>query len=239
MKGFSRSALAAVAMVVFGAAGLSAQLVPNGSFETNGGAGTNTFASWTVVDQAGGTGSWWAQTGATSPVSGNAVPVPPFGSFSAMTDQGGPGSHILYQDVAVPATGGILSFDLFIGNRAAAFSTPATLDYTVVPNQQFRVDIMSTAAPVDDVGAGVLMNVYQTKVGDPLVSGYTTINANLAAFAGQTVRVRFAEADNQLFFNAGVDNVQLIAEVPTLSLSMLVALGLLLAAAAVWKLRTL
>ena len=237
MSGFRRSALAVVGCMALGAASLTAQ-VANGGFETNGGAGSNTFASWTVVDQPGGSGSWFAQTGTLSPQFGSPVLAPPEGTFAAMTDQGGPGSHIIYQDVTVPASGGTLSFSLYINNRAGAFATPATLDFTAGPNQQFRMDIMSTAAPVTDVGAGVLLNVYQTKVGDPAVSGYTTILASLSSFAGQTVRLRFVEVDNAGVFNVGVDNVGIIGAVPTLSLPMLVALGLLLGTAAVWKLRT-
>lgn len=107
-------------------------VVANGSFETNGGAGTSTLNDWTVVDQPGGSGSWFAQTGTTSPLTDVTVPAPPNGSFAAMTDQTGPGSHVLYQDIAVPAEGGTLSFELYIGNRAGDFSIPSpnTLDFT-------------------------------------------------------------------------------------------------------------
>lgn len=214
--------------------GLAVNAVNNGSFEVNGGAGTSGFTGWTVVDQAGGSGSWFVQTGTTSPTSAATVMAPTNGSFAAMTDQSGPGSHVLYQDIAVPANGGTLVFDLFINNQAAAFSVPApaTLDYTVNPNQQFRADLIATTAGDFDVGAGVLANIYQTLPGDPLASGYSTISFDLSAFAGQTVRLRFAEADNQNFFQAGIDNVGILAAPTSVPVLGSWGLGLLMAALA-------
>lgn len=197
---------------VSGTRGVATGAVTNGGFETNGGAGTNTFTGWTVVDQANGSGSWFVQTGTGSPQNAFTVPAPTEGAFAAMTDQGGPGSHVLYQDVAVPAGGGTLNFDLFISNQGAVFASPATLDFNVSPNQQFRVDIMSTTAGDFDVGTGVLANVFQTNPSDPLTNGgYVTVSFDMGAFAGQTVRLRFAEVDNQGFFNAGIDNVRIVA----------------------------
>src|ERR1700693_592373 len=209
-----RGGLAILIFLAIGVAGLFGQ-VANGGFETN--IPPNTFASWTVADQAAGSGSLCVQTGTGSPLNAFAVPAPTEGSFAAMTDQGGPGSHILYQNIAVPATGGTLTFDIFIQSFAAfANPSPETLDFNVFPNQHTRVDIMTTASAVDDVGAGVLQNVFMTKPGDPLTSGYNKITVPLAPFAGQTVRLRFAEVDNQLFFNVGIDNVQLSAGTCTL-----------------------
>ena len=166
------------------------------------------LANWNVVDQAGSSGSWFVQSGTVSPL-GFTVAAPTEGVQAAMTDQSGPGSHLLYQDFAVPAFGATLSFDLFLQNLSAGWVVPGpeTLDYTVAPNQHVRVDIMDPLAPVDDVGAGVLMNVYISNPGDPLTSGYNNIVANLNAFAGQTIRLRFAEVDDQGVLHMGVDNV--------------------------------
>jgi hypothetical protein len=192
------------------------QLIVNGGFEINGGAGTSVLNNWTVADAAGGDGSWFAQTGTSSPVNAFAVPAPPEGSFAAMTDQGGPGSHVLYQDFVVP-TGvvvGVLGFDHYINNQAGTFFSPDTLDFSGAENQQARVDIMTTTADPFSVAAGdVLMNIFQTMPGDPAVSGYNSVNVDVAALlqahAGQTLRLRFAEVDNQLFFAYGVDRVGL------------------------------
>jgi hypothetical protein len=198
--------------VFAGAAPAGGDLITNGGFEDNGGS----FAGWTIVNESGGSGNWYIQSGTTSPTSGFTVPAPPGPTHAAMTDQPGPGSHVLYQDVTIPTdvTGGTLSFDRFIGNRNGAFFTPASLDFNLFPNQQARVDIIKTSANVFSVApSDVLLNVYQTKVGDPSVSGYTAQSNDLSSFlvshAGQTVRLRFAEVDNQFFFQFGIDDVSL------------------------------
>jgi hypothetical protein len=155
-----------------------------------------------------------------------------------MTDGAGPGSHVLYQDFVVPFTLGVstLRFDLYIQNRATDFFSPATLDFaTPALNQQFRVDLLSASADPFSVGVGdVLMNVYQTQPGNPLVSGWVTITMDvssvLAGRSGQTLRLRFAETDNVNFLVVGVDNVSLVVPEPG-TISFLVAgLGLLGAA---------
>jgi hypothetical protein len=108
-----------------------------------------------------------------------------------------------------------LSFVLYYANRAAAFATPPTLDKDVVPNQQYRVDIVKPSAPVTSVAAGdILATVFRTEVGDPLILAPTTISFDLTAFAGTTVRIRFAEVDNQTFFQGSTDAVA-IASRPT------------------------
>jgi hypothetical protein len=184
-------------------------VVVNGSFEENGGHGTPVLPGWTIWTQPGlDVGSWFAQTGDGSPRNGIPVQPPPHGNWAAMTDQNGPSTHILYQDVAIPAGGAELRFDRFFFNQGGEFVTPPTLNFIGPPNQQFRVDIMDPAAPVDDVGAGVLMMVYRTEPGTPLLSEYQTVTASLDAFAGQTVRLRFAAVQNIFFLTVGVDNVQ-------------------------------
>ena len=184
---------------------VAAGAVANGSFENNGGAGSTVLDDWTTYNQ--GSGAVFAQTGTSSPLSHSAMPAPPDGDFAASSDQPGPGLHIWYQDITVPAARSELHFQLFLGNRSGSYITAPTLSYASGPNQQFRADIMDPGAAVDDVGAGVLANIYQTQPGDPLVSGYDDIVADLSAFKGQTVRLRFAEVDNQLYFQAATDNV--------------------------------
>lgn len=211
-------------------------LIQNGGFELNGGTGTQAITGWTATDQAGGNGGFFVQTGANSPVGSFAVPAPSQGGFAAMTDQGGPGSHVLTQSFVVPVNviSATLSFQLFLNNRAGAFSTPGSLDYSVSPNQQFRVDIItSTADPFSLATADVLQNIYQTRSGDVSISGYSLVTADLtsllAADAGQTLILRFAEVDNQGVFNAGVDEVSLSADtaVPEPASMALLGIGLL------------
>ncbi|HET6578922.1 MAG TPA: hypothetical protein VFG66_11390 [Gemmatimonadales bacterium] len=183
-------------------------LLTNGSFERNGGEATNEFTGWTEVDLSNSSGSWLVQTGGNSPLNLTPVGRPTDGAFAAMTDQFGPGAHILYQDVQLPAHGPVaLGFDLAIQNFAGEFVTPATFSFDEIANQQFRMDVMDPNAPVDDLGSGVLLPVYRTEAGDPATSGYRTIVVSLRQFAGRVVRLRFAEVDNISNFLVGIDRV--------------------------------
>jgi hypothetical protein len=152
-----------------------------------------------------------------------------------MSDSAGPGSHALYQDFVVPAfvPGATLKFSIFVNNGATAFSTPNSLDFsTPALNQQARVDILrANADPFSLAPADVLLNAFQTALNSPLVTGYNDftidVGALLAANAGQTLRLRFAEVDNVNFFNFGVDAVSLtIIPAPSaLALAGIIGLG--------------
>jgi hypothetical protein len=190
------------------------QPLANGSFEMNGGEGTNLLDGWTVVDiGANGSppvGSWVVQTGESSPVQGFQVSPPTDGTYAGMTEQTGPGTQLLYQDIVVPHGKPVLTFDLQLVNSAEdGYFSPNTLliDPQFTPNQQFRMDIMDPRAPIEDVGAGVLRKVYQTQPGDPAITPYQTIQASLAEFAGRTVRLRFAVVVNRNNLDAGIDRV--------------------------------
>ncbi|MFO0808328.1 MAG: hypothetical protein U0746_06870 [Gemmataceae bacterium] len=206
---------ATLVVLVLASVGSRADVViNNGGFEAG-------FASWIRADQTGSNGTFLIQTGLVSPVNGTGVPTPPGGTRAAMSDAQGPGTHVLYQDFVVPPlpiASAILSFDVFVGNRASAFfvPSPASLDFsTPTLNQQARVDILRGGTDPFSVSAlDLLTNAYQTQLTDPLVSGYTHVTANvtalLAANAGTTLRLRFAEADNVSIFQFGVDNVSLV-----------------------------
>jgi hypothetical protein len=206
----------------------SQQLLTNGDFEPG-------FAGWTRLDQAGSDGTWALQSGTVSPVNGFVVPAPPGPTHAAMTDSQAGGTHVLYQDFTVPLTLSVatLRFDLYINNHANAFFSPASLDFsTPTLNQQFRVDIITTAAdPFSVTVADVLMNAYRTQPGDPLVSGYTTVTVDLtslfASHLGETLRLRFAEVDNVNFMNVGVDRISLSIPEPSTFATLLSGLGLL------------
>jgi hypothetical protein len=132
-----------------------------------------------------------------------------------MTDAQGPGSHVLYQTFTVDALVSLatLNFDLFIGNRAAAFFAPNTLDFaTPTLNQQARVDIIASGAdPFSLAPSDVLLNLFKTNPGDPLVSGYTDRSIDVTSLFNSHLNVpltlRFAETDNVFTFQMGVDNV--------------------------------
>lgn len=183
------------------------ELVANGGFEAGP-------AGWNIFDQVGSSGTWFLVGGpGGAPLSGIPFPAPAQGAMQAMTDQTGYGSHFLYQDVSIPPLStATLNLVLWYNNSNGAFFNPPTLDYNAIPNQQFRIDIMNPAAPLDDVGAGVLLNVFATTPASPAAIPYTPIVANLNAFAGQTIRLRFVEVDDQYFFNVGVDAISIQAE---------------------------
>jgi PEP-CTERM motif len=230
----SGMATAAIALLLSSATAQTARadlMITNGGFEDG-------FAGWTRLDQVGSDGTFVLQTGTSSPVNGDPVPAPPEGSTAAMTDARGPGAHVLYQDFVVPSLPIALTqlrFDLFIGNRAETFFTPspASLDFsTPTLNQQGRVDLLRAGTdPFSVAPSDVLLNIYQTRPGDPALSGYTPIITDvtslLAANAGNTLRLRFAEVDNVLAFQLGVDNVSLTA-VPEPSSLVLGGIGALL-----------
>lgn len=184
------------------------ELVVNGSFEANGGVGSGTFTGWSSFGQPGSQGGFKVQTGTTPPLTPFAVPAPPGGNFAAMSDQLGPGGHTLHQDVTIPpGAAAALTARVFVLNQAEEFFAPADLDYNLSPNQQARFDIVTTVAAPQDIGAGVLQNLFRTQAGDAVMGGYLTISADLSAYAGQTIRLRFAETDNRQGLNFGIDMV--------------------------------
>lgn len=214
---------------------LSAQLIQNGGFESG-------FSSWTRVDQLGSEGTFFIQTGTSSPnpINGDPTPAPTEGNIAAMTDSAGPGSHVLYQDFFVSSANGFLSFDLFIGNRAGLFDSPpdGSLAFDLTSqvgantfNQQARVDILKASAdPFSVSGGDVLLNLFATAVDDSPISGYNSYSFNLdsvfSAYLGETLRLRFAETDNLGPFQLGVDNVSLDTPVSVPEPGSIALLGL-------------
>lgn len=173
-----------------------------GSFESGD------LTGWGVFNA--GSGDWLAYSGDRSPLSGQEISEPPVGQYAATTDQTGPGSHIMAQDIKVPESGEQnLSFVLYYDNDAGEFHTPNTLSHEDGPNQQYRVDLVDPNASVDSVASGdVLQNLFITREGDPPRMDPTLMAFDLSQYAGQTVRLRFAEVANQFFFRASVDLVQ-------------------------------
>ena len=60
----------------------------------------------------------------------------------------------------------------------------------------------------------VLINAFRTEVGDPLKKGGVRYCADLTSLGGSTVRVRFAQVDNQMRLLAQVDAVQVTESMP-------------------------
>lgn len=180
----------------------------NAASIVNGGFETGNFSGWTTVSQSGSNGNLFNTAGGSSPISGFPIPGASEGTRYAVTDQGGPGSYVLFQDIFLEASSQHqLSFDWFAQSHAS-FANPGTMNAFVPPNQQFRVDLVSTGFSdwfSPSSSAGVLANIL-APVASP--AQWTSTTFDLSAWAGQTVRLAFREVDNQFFFQSGVDNVQ-------------------------------
>lgn len=221
-----RAALAVAVASGFALSGAPAQanLLVNGDFETG------TFAGWTVVDQAGGSGSWFISApGSASPLSSFPTAANPSGgAFYAVSDQGGPGTHALLQSFTVaPGSQVMLTFQAFINDQSGAGPLGTGLDYTVSPTQHARIDILSAGALALDTGAGVIANLLDGIDPGAPPNPYRNYAIDITPWVGGggTFQLRFAETDNQLFFQFGVDNVAINTPEPA-SLALLGA-GLL------------
>lgn len=177
----------------------------------NGGFETGEFPPWVVVDQEGGSGSWFVvedDNDTEAPVSGFDIPKARERRHQAVSDQDGPGSHILYQDFTVGPGRQQLHLILWYQNDAGQFFTPRTLDYEVEPNQQLRIDLLRADAPVDSLEPDdILLSIFRTRRHDRNVRPPAELRRNLHGLEGQEVRLRIAEVDTQGFFQVGIDDV--------------------------------
>ncbi len=202
--------LAAALLVAFAVSPAVAQeLLTNGDFETGD------LTGWTVMDSGIGTFGISAP-GALSPISG--FPTSPNaggGTSYAVSDQNGPGTHALIQTFTVPGPAAlvVLRFEMFVNDQSGLgpLVNPAGLDDTAFPNQHARVDILTAAATPFDTGPSVLANFYMGVDPGPTPNPYIpyVFDITAAVGAGGTYQLRFAEVDNQLFLQQGVDNVSI------------------------------
>lgn len=178
--------------------------IVNGNFETGD------LTGWGVY-HAGYNGGWYPYSGTTTPLSLKPIAAPPERTYAATSDQTYWSEQILYQDISLPESGRYrLHMNLYYHNWAGNFVTPDSLSWDSGVNQQYRVDLVNPAAPLDSMVPGdILANVFRTKVDDPLVMAPTPVEFDLSEFAGRTIRLRFAQVCTELFFNASVDNVRL------------------------------
>jgi D-alanyl-D-alanine carboxypeptidase len=172
------------------------------------------LTGWQAV--GGGSGGWFVYSDgqrAPDPAQSDPnvpfyVPDPPHGRFAAVTDMNAPGTRILYRDLRLNGRFSLQLAAFYTGS--GPFSSPATLAYdTPEANQQFRIDLVRPAAPIDSVAKGdVLANVFRTSPGDPAHRQPTEVRVDVSAWAGQTVRLRLASTDNKGPLRVGVDNIR-------------------------------
>lgn len=207
-------AVACVALAV--PTGANAATVVNGDFEAGN------LSGWQVSNSTD-RGNWFALSGATMPLSGEEegpYRLPPQGTFAAVTDENNPDTAILYQDVALePLWTHQLAMTFYYRSFAPiAVPEPNTLasDDTAPDNQQVRVDVMRAGTPIDSLNpADILATLFASKNGDPQEIGPTQLTADLTPFAGQTVRLRIANAVQDAVFNTGVDAVSITSTPPS------------------------
>lgn len=164
-----------------------------------------------------GSGEWYVYENGTTPPNPAetdpqvpfSVPAPPEGRYAAVTDMTAPGSRIIYRDVKLDGQRN-LKFSLFY-TSAGPLASPDTLAFGgCEPNQQFRVDLMDASAPVGSTAADhVLATIFRTAPGDPDTIAPRTVAFDLSEWAGERVRIRFAQVDNSGPLRAGIDNVRL------------------------------
>jgi Ca2+-binding RTX toxin-like protein len=193
-----------------------AATLANGDFEAGN------LSGWQVQNsnQGGPGDGWFAYSGTASPIFGAPIPAPPQGSFGAITDQEGPGRHLLYQDVVLEA-GQLHTLTLYAYySSGGPIASPESLDPSGGENpggenQQYRIDVMNPSAPLDSVSpSDILQTVFRTNTGAPTSVSPMLMSSDLTPFAGQTVRLRFAEVDNQGNFWAGADAVSISSITP-------------------------
>jgi hypothetical protein len=199
----------AAALIALGTGGVaSAATITNGNF-------SNGLTGWTQVNH--GYPGGWEQitfTGPTGQLSnGFTVPADPGQSTAAGTSVFGPSDHFLYQDIALePGMSHVLSLDYRWQNQSGSFYTPNTLSYTTAPNQQSRIDVVKPTAALTSVApTDILATIVATTTSSPMSVPWTHATVDLSAFAGQTVRLRFADVETQYFQSLDVTNVAIVS----------------------------
>lgn len=191
------------------------ELIVNGGFETNG------LSGWTVTDEPGSMGSYYAASGTSLSGIPYIVPNsagPASGTGYALSVEGGPSASALTQTFTVPPGGGkvTLSYDLFVNDYSSNGPVlgPQGLDFSFEkgPNQQARVDLLTaTALPLSTAPADVLRNFYDSVDSHALPNphGYTHYTFDITDLTGKggTYTLRFAQVENQAPLLQGIDNV--------------------------------
>ncbi|MEE4146127.1 MAG: hypothetical protein V2I26_15095, partial [Halieaceae bacterium] len=176
-------------------------------------------------DFSAGLTSWTTQNSGDGDDTGVVWIVDNPGGSNQLTNNGvssGPASRVVYQDFVVPASGvstASFSFDYFANNGGALNSN----SFTTFVNNPFggnngtRIDIIS---PADNVFSGpVLLNLFAPVDGAPVgtelaplpntFSDAAALASFLNARAGQTLRLRIGNREEDFPWSTGFDNLNL------------------------------
>ena len=137
------------------------------------------------------------------------MPDPPEGRYAAVTDMTAPGARILYRDVKLDGRQN-LTFTLSY-TSTGPLASPDSLEFDgCEPNQQFRVDLLDPRAPIGSTAdKDVLATIFRTTADDPLTVAPRTVAFDLSAWAGERVRIRFAQVDNRGPMRTVIDDVRI------------------------------
>lgn len=217
-------AIAAASLAIASAANAS-QLIVNGGFETGD------YTGWTANVEGGSNGGLFVvpNNGGNSPLSGSAYQSNlAGGNYFSITDQTGPGSYSLTQSFTLSSASTVnVSFQLFANDQAGVIANNGR-DYNTAFNQNAEVDILTGSANAFTNNPADIVAVLYGPGADNLSNNpnpWTTYNETLHLGAG-TYQIRFAETDNQLFFQEGVDNVSVMAAVPEPATWAMLLLGI-------------
>ena len=157
MPRIARISFAAFALFLALGGSARAATVINGDFEAGN------LSGWVSVEPPESDGGWFAYSGTNAPISkGEMEPIPrtviapPQGNFAAISDEDGPGTHILYQDVALePGMTHSLSMLVYYrSEEPITVPSPDSLSADGAENQQYRIDVMRPTAAIDSVNPG-------------------------------------------------------------------------------------
>ena len=163
-----------------------------------------------------GAGSWFVYSnGKTPPDPAQSdtflpfdVPDPPQGKFAAVTDMNGAGRRILFRDITLDGRYR-LHVTVFYVNASGFSPTNLSRRDTIGDEQQYRIDVIQPLAPLTTTAKDhVLATIFQGRPNDPQRIEPTRVSIDLSPWAGQTVRLRLASADNQGPLRAGVDDIR-------------------------------
>jgi len=210
------TALAVACAALVAPAGAGAATIVNGDFETGN------LDGWQVSNSSD-RGNWFVYSGSFTPFDIDKEDpffTPPQGSFAAVSDESNPDTAILWQDVALePFWSHQLALTVYYRSRAPiSVPEPNTLatDGSVEENQQLRIDVMRAGTAIQSLDpADILTTIFANRTGDPTIMSPTQFTADLTPFAGQTVRLRIANAVQDNVFNTGVDGVTLTSTPPS------------------------
>jgi hypothetical protein len=208
MKRILLAGIAAAALAATAAVAMAASIgVGNGGFESG------SLAPWTAIDQ--GAGAWGIDTGdgrGNTCADALDFPGPRSGTYDALYDQADPTWGVLYQDMVVPADATNLTLALIWENDIGAWalypSDPYDLSLTH-PNQWLSVDVLKAGADPKTLDAGDVIKtvVRHTSGSSDSLHDWSAYSVNLAAYAGQKVRLRIVAVDNVFCLPFAVDDV--------------------------------